>query len=217
MNSNNMHFLNDQISVSKQGMIPGTLKRAYNAANLLIKETPFLQVESVKFNRGRFYSWAVDHAIELLIKNGTWDCDYRWAGYAQPTGKFLEVRLPQSVLSISRVVNQRQQPRDVEFRTNLRLSNEPYLFSEFEEEMNVNGLPHILLVHGGKHPDFAHLGIPNPNHKKGYLYYSDNLMLRPHIILDERVPMEDTDYADEDLMQLKQELDKWVKDNETGL
>ncbi|MBL4801051.1 MAG: hypothetical protein JKY45_04100 [Emcibacter sp.] len=214
MANNNENFINDQISAQVQGLMPETLKRAYRAADMLSKETPFLQTPTAKANKGRLYSWAVDFAIEQVIKNGAWDCDYHWSQYAKPTGRYLEVRLPHSRLSISRVQMAKKQPRDVHFRTNMRMNNQLTLLEEMKEEHAVQGLPHILLTHGGSDPDFAYLGIPNADHSKGYLYQTGNLMLRPHIIVDDRAPIEDTDYEDDDLMDLKEEIEKWLKDND---
>lgn len=214
MSNTNELFINDQISVSTRALIPETLKRAYGAANLIVDETPFLQIPSVLSNKGRLYSWAVDFAIEQLIKSGSWDCDYQWKNYAKPTGRYLEVRLPHSRLSISRVSKPKKQPRDVRFRSNMRMENQLAFLPEINSERIINGLPHILLVHGGSNPDFAHLGVPNSNHALGYLCQTTNLMLSSHIVIDKRAPIEDTDYEDDELMQLKEEIEKWLHDND---
>ncbi len=206
-------FINDQVSAQVQGQMPETLKRAYRAADMVCEETPFLQTPTVQANKGRLYSWAVEFALERLIKNGAWDCDYQWSHYTKPTGRFLEVRLPHSRLSISRVKDPKKQPRDVRFRNNMRLNNQLTLLEEMQEEQAIQGLPHILLTHGGGDPDFAFLGIPHVVHSKGYLGRTGNLMLRPHVVVDSRVPIEDTDYEDDELLGLKEDIEKWLKEN----
>ncbi|WP_417821861.1 hypothetical protein [Terasakiella sp.] len=207
------HFLEDQIPVKFHHHIPTSLKSAYKAANLLIQEEPILQVASAIDNGGRIISWAVDAAFEKLIKSGQWPFDYRWVPFDKPTGRYLEIRLNHSVMSVSQIHDPRQQPRNVRFRENKRLNNQPFFdMDDFEEENSVNGLPHFLLVHGHQELNFAHLAVPNARHSMGYIYKTANLMQLPHELPNELPPVEDTDF--DATMTLKEEIERWRKEND---
>jgi hypothetical protein len=205
-------FLLDQIPIVHRALIPTTLKTAYSAARVMAKNEPILQVPSAENNRGRLISWAVDFGFERLIKTGQWPVDYRWRNFAKPTGRYLEIRLSHSVLSISQISNPKQQPRDVVFRENARLENRQFtLFPELEEDREISGLPHFLLVHGYQDLSFAHITVPHVDHGRGYLYRTPNLMMMPHAVpADEPLP-EDTDA--EAIITLKEEIEKWQRDH----
>lgn len=206
------HFLLDQFPVKHRPSIPTTLKTAYSAAGLLISQEPILQVPSAEDNRGRIISWAVDLAIERLIKTGQWPFDCQWKEFAQPTGHYLEVRLSHSVLSVSQVSNSRKQPRNVVYRENGRLNNEPFFdFDEFRKELEVQGLPHFLLVHGHQELTFSHLAVPHALHRRDYIYRTPNLMNMPHEVPIDAPPVEVTEF--EAAMTLKEEIEKWRKDH----
>jgi len=211
--SEGYQFLLDQIPMPYRPLIPSTLKTAYAAADLLIQNEPILQVPSALDNRGRVVSWAVDLGFERLVKTGQWPFDCRWRYFERPTGRYLEVLLSHSVLTISQVADPKKQPRDVVFRANKRLSNQGFLaFAEFQDERAVCGLPHILLLHGHQVLNFAHLAIPSEQHSEGYVYRTSNLMKMPHEVLQPEPPAEDTDV--EAVLTLKQEIEKWRRDND---
>jgi hypothetical protein len=75
---------------------------------------------------------------------------------------------------------------------------------------DLKGLPHVLLLHGHKALDFAHLAIPKGEHESGFHYSSGNLMRMPHAIPEPDVPVEDTDF--ESVLTLKEEIDRWRRD-----
>jgi hypothetical protein len=211
------HFLLDQIPMVRRPAIPTTLRTAYAAADVMIAGEPILQIESARDNRGRIVQWAVDFAFKRLIDTGEWPFAYRWRSFAKPTGRYLEIRFSHSVMSISQVADARKQPRDVVFRGNARLNNEPFFdLPEFADERSVRGLPHFLLVHGYQELAFAHLGVPPAHHQRGYIYRTPNLMLMPHEIVvgpgDHRPPIEDTDI--DATMTLKDEIEKWRRDHD---
>jgi hypothetical protein len=206
------HFLLDQVPLKYRSAIPTTLKSAYKAADLLIKQEPILQVASAADNRGRIIQWAVDLAIEKLVKSGQWPFEFEWKLFAKPTGRYLQVRLSHSVLTISQVSNPKQQPRDVEFRGNSRLGNEwVFDFDELRKEKEVQGLPHFLLIHGHQELTFSHLAVPNALHNKGYIYRTQNILNMPHVIADDTPPVEQTEF--EAAMVLKEEIERWQQDN----
>jgi hypothetical protein len=206
------HFLLDQMPMKNWPLIPTTLKSAYTAAGILIKQEPILQIESAVDNHGRIISWAVDVGFERLVKTGQWPFECRWKPFAQPTGRYLEIRLSHSVMSISQVSNPGKQPRNVIYRENGRLNNEPFFdLDEFKDEREVHGLPHFLLVHGYKELDYAYLGVPHALHKRDYIYRTQNLLMMPHVVPADAPPVEDTDF--DAAMTLKEEIEKWRKDH----
>lgn len=208
-------FLVDQFPKQYWPLIPTTLRMAYEAANLLASEDPILQVESARDNHGRLIAWAVDLGFIRLIESGRLPFEYRWRSFARPTGRYLEIRLRHSVLSISQVADPTKQPRNVEFRKNGRVNNQPYFqLPEFEKEQAITGLPHLLITHGYQTLNFAHLGVPHPSHNQGFRYLSPNLMRLPHELADDLPPTENTDTDFEALNLLKQDLERWRKDND---
>ncbi|MBC7905605.1 MAG: hypothetical protein H7Y60_02515 [Rhodospirillaceae bacterium] len=206
-------FLLDQVPLTKRSLIPSTLKNSYAAASLLIEGEPILQVPSAQDNRGRIIQWAVDMAFERLCKSGQWSYECRWRPFAKPTGRFLEIMPSHSVVTISQVADPSKQPRDVVFRANRRLSNQGWLTGLPNPKVDYDtvGLPHVLLIHGHQNLNFAHLGIPNEHHSQGYRYRTKNLLMMPHEVRSPEPPPEDTDI--EAVMTLKEEIDKWRKDN----
>lgn len=205
-------FIRDQIPLKTQTLIPATLKTAYAATRTLVASEPMLSVASAQDNYGRLISFAVDFGFQKLIESGQWNCDFRWQHFSKPTGRYLEIILPQSVVTISQVADPKRQPRDVSFRSNKRLNNQGCLdFYDFKKEQSISGLPHILLVHGHQNLNFAHLGMPSENNSVGYIFRTENLMNLPHEIKSHEPPTENTDF--EAVMTLKEEIDKWRKDN----
>lgn len=206
-------FVLNQIPIRHRVLFPPVLKNAYAAAAAIAKAEPVLQEPSAEDNHGRVVSWAVDRGFRLLIESGAWPVDYRWAYFAKPTGRYLQVRLSHSVLSISQVADPTIQPRDVIFRQNARINNsEPYfLLPEFDDTRMVAGLPSFLLLHGYQELGFAHIGVPHPVHRRDYIYRTPNLLNLPHEVTSDLPPVEDTDT--EEVMTLKAEIDKWRRDN----
>lgn len=208
-------FVRDQVPAPYQSLFPTILRTAYAAADSLAREQPILQVASAVDNWGRLRQWAVDLAVERSIKTGQWPVDYRWASFAQPTGRYLEVRLSHSTLSISQVADAAKQPRNVVFRRNSRLTNEPFLdLPEFDEERRVRGLPGLLLVHGHQELNFVHLAVLHALHHRDYIFRTPNLMERAHVVSSGppgAPPPEDTDF--EAQMTLKAEIEKWRRDH----
>jgi hypothetical protein len=206
------HFLLDQFPLRLRPTIPTTLKTAYAAAGLLISQEPILQVKSADDNRGRVVQWAVDLAVERLINTGQWPFKFEWKKFFKPTGHYLEVRLSHSVLTISQVSDPTKQPRNVVFRENARLTNEPFFdLDEFRSETEFHGLPHFLLVHGHQELTFAHLAVPHSQHHRDYIYRTSNLMNMPHEVPQEEPPVEETEL--ELVMRLKDEIEKRMKEN----
>lgn len=205
-------FLRDQIPVAVRAIVPTTLKNAYAAAQLAIEGEPILQVESARSGKGRIIQWAVDLAFEKLARTGQFGNDFRWRPFERPTGRYLEIHFSHSALTISQVADPIKQPRDVGFRRNKRLSSQITMeFLRETEAEDPSGIPHILLLHGYQKLDFAHLAIPEPLHWQGFQHKSPNLMQMAHAVAETELPMEDTDV--EAVMTIKEEIDKWRRDN----
>lgn len=205
-------FLLDQVPPVRRAKIPTTLKTAYAAAKTIIDNEPILNVPSARDNWGRIVQWSVDFGFQKLVESGEWPFDFCWRHFAQPTGRYLEIRLSHSVITISQCSDPKKQPRDVVFRSNKRLNNQLHLKGVLlGEDQSATGLPHLLLVHGYQRLDFAHLAIPNEKHSAGYLYKTDNLLLIPHEVAAPEPEIEDTDY--EAVLTLKDEIDRWRRDN----
>jgi len=206
-------FLLNQIPPNHRVLFAPVFKTAYAAAETLAKAEPVLQEPTARDNRGRLVQWAVDHGFRLLIESGAWPVDFRWAWYAKPTGRYLQIRLSHSLMSISQVADPAFQPRNVVFRQNARLSNrEPYFdLPDFNDTREIAGLPSFLLVHGYQDLTFAHLGVPHPIRYRDYIYRTPNLLDLPHEVPSDVPPVEDTET--EAIITLKEEIDKWRRDN----
>ncbi|KNY21633.1 hypothetical protein [Methylobacterium sp. ARG-1] len=208
-------FLKDQVPAAVRALIVPTLKTAYEAAQLMAKGEPILNVQSARDNRGRLISWAVDFGIEQLLKTQRWPYEYRWRDFAQPTGRYLEIRLSHAVLTISQVANPGKQPRNVVFRENGRLSNAPFFdLSEFDDTRAVQGVPHFLLIHGHKNLEFAHLAVPHAVYRRDWIYKTPNLLTLPHVVPETVPPTEATEFNT--ALALKEEIEKWRKDNDVS-
>lgn len=202
-------FLNDQLPPAHRADIPTTLQLAYAAGKMLCEQEPILQVTSAVDNRGRIISWAVDLAFQRLIETGKWPYDFSWKSFARPTGRYLQIRLSHSVMSISQVEYPDFQPRNVAFRANARITNQQWLFDD--EEHEVQGRPGFLLLHGYQTLTFAHVAVPHKEHRDGFIYRTPNLMALPHEVPEPFPPAEETDH--EAILSLKEEIEKWQRDH----
>ncbi|WP_428482814.1 hypothetical protein [Pyruvatibacter mobilis] len=208
-------FVVDQFPRKYWSVIPTVLRTAYGAVDNLVQNEPILQVNSARDNKGRLISWAVDLGIQRAIVNGSIDCDYCWKDFAKPTGRYLELRFSHSTASVSQVADPRFQPRSVAFRENARLSNQcVFDFGDEDDSMQVSGLPHFLILHGHQELSFAHLGLPSAHSSKFYSWRSPNLMHLPHELHSDLPATEVTDNALDDLELLKEDIDKWRRDND---
>ncbi len=208
-------FVEDQFLRTHWNVIPTVLKTAYAAAEDIAKDIPILNVQSALDNKGRLVAWAVDFGIERAIKNGSLRCDFRWKSFARPTGRYLELIFSHSTASISQIADATKQPRNVVFRENARLSNQGILdIPQLRREQDVSGEPHFLLVHGYKSLDFAHLAVPDAHSKTKYIWQSENLLRLPHEITSSVPEAEDTDFDLDELNLLKEDIEKWKRENE---
>lgn len=206
-------FFKDQLPQRNWSTVPTVLKTAYAAAAEMMKSDPILQIESAQDNKGRVISWAVVFGLKRAIENGSLPCDFRWQDYAKPTGRYLELRFTHSTASVSQVEDPNRQPRKVVFRESARLRVQN-MFEGFEEEEPLSGVPHFILVHGYQALSFAHFALPSATSSKKWEWSTENLMNMPHEIPAEGPPPEDTDTDFNEVNLLKEEIERWRRDNE---
>lgn len=208
------HFVDDQFPPRLRQLIPTTLKTAYRAAEEIIADNPILSMADIRGERGRIISYAVDLGFNRLVESGALPFDKSWEWFERPTGRYLALRPSHSIITISQIADPVKQPRNVLFRANARVSNAPFFdLPEFEDENNVDGLPHIILTHGYQSLNFSHLCVPDPVHQNGYRFRTSNLLEMPHEIEPEGPPPEDTDTDFENLNLLKEDIAKWRRDH----
>ena len=213
---NPRQFLDDQFPVQFRPLIAKTLRTAYRQAEHLIAHESILQVESAQDNKGRIISFAVDFGFVRLIETGALPFDFSWEYFGRPTGRYLAIRPPHSVITISQLSDPARQPRNALFRENKRFNNQLFLdLPEFQNE-SITGVPHLLVTHGFQSLDFAYLCVPDPVHSNGYRYRTPNLLSAPHEITSEIPRPEDTDTDFPNLNLLKENIERWTKDDGRG-
>jgi hypothetical protein len=207
-------FVDAELPPAQRAVIAPALRAAYAAVDNLYEQEPLFSVESAIIGRGHIVAWAVDRQIERLLLSGQLPYDYRWSPFERPTGKYLQIRLPMSTLSISQLALPIDVPRHAHFRQNRILSNAPFLNLEgFEEEAQIGGLPHLLLTHGYQQLSFAHLGVLHPEpHRFGWIYRTPNLLKEVHVV-DTDMPSEEAADA-EAVVTLRDEIARWVREQD---
>ena len=118
-----------------------------------------------------------------------------------------------STASVSQVEDPNRQPRKVVFRESARLRVQN-MFAGFEEEEPLAGVPHFIWVHGHESLSFAHFGLPSATSSRRWEWSTENLMNMPHEVPAEGPPAEDTDTDFNEVNLLKEEIEKWRRDNE---
>jgi hypothetical protein len=215
-------FLNLQISAKHRLLLPGVAKQGYAVARMLMAASPVYAMPSAQDNRARFVSWCVEFGLMALIRSGRWPVDFRWEKYGKVdkntgglrygTGHYLLVQLRDATLTVCQTDDPKKQPRDVRFRQNARLANQPLLKGLELPEEPPAGQPTILLTHGHRDLAFVQLGICNPEHSQGYAYRTPNLLLLPQELPSDTTRVEQTDF-DEAVLTLKADIEKWQTDN----
>ncbi len=207
-------FVDAELPPSQRVVIAPALRSAYAAVDQLYQQEPLFSVESAIIGKGHIVAWAVDRQIERLLVSGQLPYDYRWSPFERPTGKYLQIRLPMSTLSVSQLALPTDVPRHAHFRQNRILSNAPFLNLEgFEEESQIGGLPHLLLAHGYQQLSFAHLGVLHPEpHRFGWIYRTPNLLKEVHVV-ETDMPSEEAADA-EAVVTLRDEIARWVREQD---
>jgi hypothetical protein len=209
-------FVESELPREHQIKLPPALENAYAAVAALYKNEPLFSVTSAIYGKGHVVAWAVDLQIERLIKGGQLPFDYRWVPFEKPTGRFLQLRLSASTLSISQLQHKASLPRPADFRHNRILNNNLWLdLPEFEDEHRISGLPHLILTHGYQTLSFAHVGLLNRvGRRLVWTYRTPNLMDLPRIVAPDMPPPEGIDIEiDVSVRELKDEINRYVRDH----
>lgn len=208
------HFVDAEFPPAQRAVIPAALRNAYEAVEQLYLQEPLFSVQSAIINKGHVIAWAVDLQIERLLTSGRLPHDYRWCPFERPTGKFLQIRLPTSTLSISQLPLPTDVPRHARFRQNRILSNAPFLdLDGFEDESKISGLPHLILSHGYQDLSFAYIGVLHPEAERfGWIYRTPNLLNQIHVV-ETDVPAEEAVDA-EAVVTLRDDIARWVHEQD---
>jgi hypothetical protein len=210
---NSKHFVDSEFPPSLRALVPAALRAAYGAVQTLYDTDDLFRVVSAQIGKGHVIGWAVDYQFLRLIETGKLPFDYRWTPFKRPTGRYLQLRLGASTMSINQLPEPSAMPRHACFRENRALSNAPFLdLPEFEDERRIAGLPHLILGHGYQNLWFAQIGLPSPQIRRdGWIYRTPNLMTALHLVETEGPKVEATDA--EAVVTLREELARWARDN----
>lgn len=171
-------FIDEQISVAHQDMIPVTLRGAYAQVKTLADKTDFLKTPTSTFARGHLIAWAAEFEIFRLIRDGYWPFDCEWVHYAKPTGQYLRIDTGGAFVTVNQLADMREVPRFAVHRHNAGLANSPLLpFDEFVREAEENERKHLVIGHGHQDLSFVIIGAPKPNSKL-WIDKTENLLLR---------------------------------------
>lgn len=202
-------FIEQEIPLTYRCALPRALKTAYDAVELTIGETPFLQVPTARMvARGYLLSFAVDYALQGLMDKGEWPFKYEYDFFARPTGKHLKILTPNAVVTVSQLQHGDLQPRSAEFRRNYSLSNQTlfgFEAEELERTIGTNGQKHLILGHGYQELDFIQIGVPNPD-GVGYLARTRNILTEIHDATPDVAPVEQVEAGE--VVTLKEKLQR---------
>lgn len=189
-------FLDEEFPLGLRPLLPSALRRAYAAAAQAVATVRFLGTPGGILQRGDLIALAAEYEVERLVKAGDLPFDCSWEPYARPTGVHLVVRTRRAKLTISQVEDGTKKPRYAQFRENYGMSNVPYLFDYMNREIeNDRDLRHLLLLHGYQSLEFAFLAAPHAEQER-HIARSSNLMLMPHVVVDEAREEGPTDSPD---------------------
>jgi hypothetical protein len=213
MTVNVKHFVDTEFPAALRAQVPAALKLAYAAVEALYQTDVMFQVVSAQIGKGHIIGFAVDVQFERLLKTGKLPFDYRWAPFERPTGRYLELRLGASTMSINQLPEPAAIPRHAFFRQNRVLNNAPFLpYPEFDDERKIAGLPHLILGHGYQNLSFAQIGVLSPpSQQKGWIFRTPNLLMMPHVVETEEPKVEAADA--EAVVTLRDELKRWARDH----
>lgn len=171
-------FIQQEIPPVLQTLIPRACISAYRAVDEVFKASSFLSVPSAAFGKGHLVAWAVDFAMENLIRSGKWPFDHKWEYFDQPTGKYLKIFTPEAVVTINQLPDPITTPRSANFRSNHRFNNQYFLdLPQFKNEIVDEDRPHLIIAHGYQELSFAQICVPHPDADCNYwLYRTPNLM-----------------------------------------
>lgn len=175
---NDMDYIYSEFPPKYLCLIPSMLNSAYHFVESLYKENPVFDTPGAHNGKGDIIAYAVEYGMIKLIETGQLPFTFKSVSFEKPTGKYLQIQLPHSTLSINQIISPHAMPRLAQFRNNRTLNNQLMLPGfEIEED---NSTPHMLLVHGYQNLNFAFIGIPHPTNKS-WVTQTPNLMLQSNI------------------------------------
>lgn len=171
-------FIDEQISVAHQDMLPLALRNAYAQVKALADKTDFLRTPTSTFARGHLIAWVAEFEVFRLIRDGYWPYDCEWMHYARPTGLYLRIDTGGAFVTVNQLSDMREVPRFAVHRHNAALANYPLLpFDEFAREAEESDRKHLVIGHGYQDLQFAVIGAPKPK-SKFWIDRTDNLLIR---------------------------------------
>lgn len=174
-------FIDGQIPLPLQGLLPKAIGAAYGEVEKLRKGTAFLQSQSAVFGRGHLLAWAVDFEIFKLVRDGHWPYECEWVPFHRPTGNYLRIDTGKAFATVSQLTEMGEGPRFAQFRSNAALSNHPLLpFDTFAKEAALNERGHLVIGHGYQQLNFIIIGAPHPKRPKSWIDRTDNILRRTH-------------------------------------
>ena len=188
-------FIKKQIPVALLARFPLLLRRGHELARQIIQDNPILRVPSLQ--RGDIRGAAIDFTVsEFLYSRGREfsQVSYDFPHFAKPTGKYLQVEMPEAVLTISHVVHQFALPRKAAFREHGCKNHQPELFADFELERQrqnaelraleaVQQKKHLILIYGDQNIEFVRLGAMDATAKQ-WLETPMDLLASPMVVVD---------------------------------
>jgi hypothetical protein len=216
-------FIEEQLPVTYQDMLPSTFRGAYATVKALADKTDFLKTPTATFARGHLVAWAAEFQVFRLIRDGIWPFDCEWVHYVKPTGLYLRVDKGGAFVTVSQLIDMREGPRFAKHRANAGLANYPLLpFESFAREAEANDRKHLVIGHGYQDLNFIVIGAPKPK-SKFWIDRTENLLVRAtapgveHPTLDGEppatpsVPEEGADITID--IELTEHLQKQMRDN----
>jgi hypothetical protein len=171
-------FIDEQITIPHQDMLPGALRGAYKRVKELSSKTDFLMTPTATYTRGHLIAWAAEFQIFCLFRDGIWPYDCEWVAYAKPTGNYLRIDTGAAFVTVSQLLDLHDGPRFAVHRFNAGLGNYPLLpFDTFAREAEENDRKHLVIGHGYQDLNFIVIGAPKPRSKK-WIDRTENLLLR---------------------------------------
>lgn len=205
-------FINSEIPAVVRAQFPKICGRAYDAVEQLARDHAFLRTPRARWERGDLRSLAVESAFEQLIESGAWRVkSHTWESYARPTGVYLCIFTENAVVTISQLIDAREQPREAVFRENARFNNQTFLALPGLPPEPSSDRPHLIIGHGYQKLNFIHIGMPHPEKPKAWLERTRNLLDEVHDASSDAVPPE---AAAEAVVTLKERVKRRMVTNE---
>src|SRR5438094_328036 len=116
-------FIEQEVPPLRRAVLPKALRAAYEAVDLTLGETAYLQIPGAKMAAQRtLLLYAVEFALQGLVDKGDWPFTYEYEFNRRPTGRHLAIITPNAILTASQLQDGDAQPRWAGYRENYGLS-----------------------------------------------------------------------------------------------